>query len=104
MTILGQLTLWLALLLGVWGAVVGYLGGQRGDPALIQSARRTTYALAGLLTVASLALFGCDGSGSIVLMLKVKVRLGPVRVTAMVSTSTRAKDRVTSLSAGVVSV
>lgn len=56
MTILGQLALWLALLLGVWGAVVGYLGGQRGDPALIQSARRTTYALAGLLTVASLAL------------------------------------------------
>ena len=56
MTILGQLALWLSLLLCVWGAVVGFLGGQRGDPALIQSARRTTYALAGLLTVASLAL------------------------------------------------
>ena len=56
MTILGQLALWLALLLSVWGVVVGLLGGQRGDPALIQSARRTTYALAGLLTVASLAL------------------------------------------------
>jgi cytochrome c-type biogenesis protein CcmF len=56
MTILGQLALWLSLLLCVWGAVVGYLGGQRGDPALIQSARRTTYALAGLLVVASLAL------------------------------------------------
>ncbi|MDH5197030.1 MAG: heme lyase CcmF/NrfE family subunit, partial [Gemmatimonadota bacterium] len=46
----------LALLLSAWGAVVGYLGGRRGDPALIQSARRTTYALMGLLTVASLAL------------------------------------------------
>ena len=56
MTILGQLALWLALLLSAWGAVVGYLGGRRGDPALIQSARRTTYALMGLLTVASLAL------------------------------------------------
>jgi len=56
MTILGQLALWLALLLSVWGAVVGFLGGQRGDPGLIQSARRTTFALAGLLTVASLAL------------------------------------------------
>jgi cytochrome c-type biogenesis protein CcmF len=56
MTVLGQLALWLALLLGAWGAVVGYLGGRRGDPALIQSARRTTYALAGLLAVASLAL------------------------------------------------
>jgi cytochrome c-type biogenesis protein CcmF len=56
MTILGQLALWLALLLGAWGAVVGYLGGRRGDPALIQSARRTTYALAGVLTVAAIAL------------------------------------------------
>ncbi len=56
MTVLGQLALWLALLLGVWGAVVGYLGGRRGDLALIQSARRTTYVLAGILTVAAVAL------------------------------------------------
>jgi cytochrome c-type biogenesis protein CcmF len=56
MTVLGQLALWLALLLGVWGTVVGVLGGQRGDAALIRSAQRTTYALAGLLAVASLGL------------------------------------------------
>jgi len=56
MTVLGQLALWLALLLGVWGAVVGWLGGERGDPVLIRSARRTTYALAGLLSVAALGL------------------------------------------------
>ena len=56
MTVLGQLALWLALLLGVWGTVVGWLAGQRGDPILIRSARRTTYALAGLLSVAALGL------------------------------------------------
>jgi cytochrome c-type biogenesis protein CcmF len=56
MTVLGQLALWLALLLGVWGTAVGWLGGERGDPVLIRSARRTTYALAGLLSVAALGL------------------------------------------------
>jgi cytochrome c-type biogenesis protein CcmF len=56
MTILGQLALWLALLLAAWGMVVGFLGGRRGDPALIQSARRTTFALAGLMTVAAIGL------------------------------------------------
>jgi len=56
MTVLGQLALWLALLLGVWGAVVGWMGGQRGDPVLIRSARRTTFALAGLMSVAALGL------------------------------------------------
>jgi cytochrome c-type biogenesis protein CcmF len=56
MTVLGQLALWLTLLLAAWGTVVGWLGGQRGDPVLIRSARRTTYALAGLLSVAGLGL------------------------------------------------
>jgi cytochrome c-type biogenesis protein CcmF len=55
-TILGQLALWLALLVGVWGAVVGVLGGRRGDQALIQSARRSTFVLAGLMTVAAVSL------------------------------------------------
>jgi len=56
MTVLGQLALWIALLLGLWGAVVGWLGGERGDPVLIRSARRTTYALAGLMSVAAVGL------------------------------------------------
>jgi cytochrome c-type biogenesis protein CcmF len=56
MTILGQLALWLALLLGVWGAVVGIVGGRRGDPVLIRSARRAVYALTGVIAVAALAL------------------------------------------------
>jgi cytochrome c-type biogenesis protein CcmF len=56
MTILGQLALWLALLLGVWGAVVGIVGGRRGDPVLIRSARRTVYALSAVIAVAALSL------------------------------------------------
>ena len=56
MTILGQLALWLALLLAVWGSVVGIMGGRRGHPELIRSARRTTYALFGVLSVAAICL------------------------------------------------
>ncbi|MFQ5702678.1 MAG: heme lyase CcmF/NrfE family subunit [Gemmatimonadales bacterium] len=56
MTILGQLALWLALLIAVWGAVVGVIGGKRGRPELIQSARRSSYVLFGILAVAAVAL------------------------------------------------
>ncbi len=56
MTVLGQLALWLALLLATWGSVVGILGGWRQRPELIRSARRTSYALAGVLGVAAVAL------------------------------------------------
>ncbi|MGD2135820.1 MAG: heme lyase CcmF/NrfE family subunit [Gemmatimonadales bacterium] len=56
MTILGQLALWSALLVGAWGTVVGFLGGLRQRPELIQSARRATYAQFGMLAVASLGL------------------------------------------------
>ncbi len=56
MTILGQLALWLALLVAAWGSVVGILGGIQRRPELIQSARRTAYALLGILSVAAIAL------------------------------------------------
>jgi len=56
MTILGQLALWTALLVGAWVTIVGFLGGIRQRPELIQSARRGTYVLFGLLAVASLGL------------------------------------------------
>ncbi len=56
MTLLGQLALWLALLLAVWGSVVGFLGGFTRRPELIASAKRTTYALCGVLVVASAGL------------------------------------------------
>jgi cytochrome c-type biogenesis protein CcmF len=55
-TILGQLALWLALLMAAWGSVIGILGGLQRRPELIQSARRTSYALLGILSVASIAL------------------------------------------------
>jgi cytochrome c-type biogenesis protein CcmF len=56
MTILGQLALWLALLLSAWATVVGFVGGAQQRPELIRSARRATYALCGVLVVASFAL------------------------------------------------
>jgi cytochrome c-type biogenesis protein CcmF len=56
MTILGQLALWLALLLSAWATVVGFVGGAQQRPELIRSARRATYALSGVLVVASFAL------------------------------------------------
>ena len=56
MTVLGQLALWLALLIAVWGSVVGVVGGQSRRQELIQSARRSAYALFGILGVATVAL------------------------------------------------
>lgn len=56
MTVLGQISLWLALLLAVWAVIVGFLGGKSGRPELIQSARRSVYALAAVLVVASASL------------------------------------------------
>jgi cytochrome c-type biogenesis protein CcmF len=55
-TILGQLALWLALLVAVWGSVVGIIGGVQGRAELMQSARRTAYALLGIISVASACL------------------------------------------------
>ncbi len=56
MTILGQISLWLAVLVAAWGTVTGVLGAKRGRPELTHSARRATYALLGLLTVAAASL------------------------------------------------
>ncbi len=56
MTVLGQLALWLALLIGAWGTFVGFYGGIKQHPELIESARRATYAQCGVLIVASVGL------------------------------------------------
>jgi cytochrome c-type biogenesis protein CcmF len=56
MTVLGQISLWLALLIGGWGVVTGLYGPARRRPDLIQSARRSAYALAGVLAVAAASL------------------------------------------------
>ena len=49
---LGNVTLWLALLLGVWGCGAGIVSGRQRDGALAHSAARTPHALLGVLTIA----------------------------------------------------
>jgi cytochrome c-type biogenesis protein CcmF len=56
MTLLGGLALWVACLLGVWGAVTGLLGGARARDDLIASSRHAVFALCGALLVAVVAL------------------------------------------------
>ncbi len=56
MTVLGSLALWVALLLGVWGAVTGFAGGHLGRADLQVSSRRAVYAMFGSLLVAVFAL------------------------------------------------
>src|SRR5882672_1888965 len=56
MTLLGHLSLWLALLLGLWGAVTGFAGGLQGRTDLQQSARHAVFAMFGALVIASISL------------------------------------------------
>lgn len=53
MTQLGEVALWVALVVSVWGAIAGFVGGRtrRGD--LVLSAEHSVLAVGGLLTVAS---------------------------------------------------
>jgi len=55
-TVLGSLALWVALLLGIWGAVTGFAGGRLGRPDLQASSRRAVYAMFGALLAAVFAL------------------------------------------------
>src|SRR6266850_5542798 len=56
MGLLGHIALWLALLMGLWGAVTGFVGGAQQRPDLQQSARNATLALFGALLVAVISL------------------------------------------------
>src|SRR5438045_4389886 len=56
MTVLGNLALWLALVVGMWGALAGFVGGRPGRPELAHSARRAVFAMCGALLVAVFAL------------------------------------------------
>src|SRR6058998_2250686 len=56
MTVLGGLCLWLAFLLGVWGALAGFVGGRSGRRDLEQSARHAVFAMCAALWVAVVAL------------------------------------------------
>src|SRR5437879_3209541 len=44
MTLLGGSALWIAFLLGVWGAIAGFAGGRTGRPDLQRSARHAVFA------------------------------------------------------------
>src|ERR1051325_1109636 len=56
MILLGNLALWLAFLIGLWGAITGFVGGVRGGADLQQSARHASFALFGALLVAVISL------------------------------------------------
>src|SRR5436309_11086691 len=56
MPLLGSLSLWLAFLVGLWGAITGFAGGAQGRVDLQRSARHATFALFGALVVAVISL------------------------------------------------
>ena len=56
MSLLGHLSLWLAFLVGLWGAITGFVGGMQQRPDLQHSARNATFALFGALLVAVISL------------------------------------------------
>src|SRR2546422_5312548 len=56
MTVLGGLCLWLAFLLGVWGALAGFVSGWQGRRDLQESARHAGFAMCATLFVAVAAL------------------------------------------------
>src|SRR5512143_2164393 len=56
MTLLGNLALWVAFLLGAWSGITGFLGGTRARNDLITSSRHGVYAMCGALLVATLSL------------------------------------------------
>ncbi len=53
MTILGELALWIALPIGIWGAVAGFVGGRKERGDLVLSAEHSVYAVFFLLILAS---------------------------------------------------
>ena len=56
MTLLGHLSLWLAFLVGLWGAITGFTGGLQKRYDLQQSSRNATFVLFGAILVAVIAL------------------------------------------------
>src|SRR5213592_1920995 len=56
MTVLGNLVLWLAFLVGLWGALAGLVGGLQARPDLRQSARHAVFVMCGALLVAVFSL------------------------------------------------
>ena len=53
MILLGELALWISLPVGIWGAVVGFVGGRKGRGDLVLSAEYSVYAVFFLLIMTS---------------------------------------------------
>ncbi len=56
MTVLGSVALWVAFLVGVWGALAGIVGGLKDRPDLQRSAQHAVYAMCVALIVAVVSL------------------------------------------------
>ncbi len=56
MTDLGNIALWIALLIGVWGSVVGFVAGRTKRADLARSAEHAIFALLGLMVIAAAGL------------------------------------------------
>ena len=53
MTLLGEIALWIALPVALWGAILSYVGGKKERGDLVLSGERAVYALLALLVVSS---------------------------------------------------
>ena len=56
MTVLGEIALWIALPVALWGTVLSFIGGRSGRSDLVLSGERTAYVLTLLILVASLGI------------------------------------------------
>jgi len=55
--LVGELSLWVALLMAAWSAVTSFAGGQMGREDLVASGRRGLYATAAMILLASIGLW-----------------------------------------------
>jgi cytochrome c-type biogenesis protein CcmF len=55
-TQIGEIALWVALLLTVWGSALGFIGGRRGRGDPVLSSQRATYGVFAMAVVSTLAL------------------------------------------------
>ena len=57
MILIGELSLWVALLMAMWAAVTSFAGGTLGRDDLIASGRRGLYATTAMVILASIGLW-----------------------------------------------
>ncbi|HEX6535886.1 MAG TPA: heme lyase CcmF/NrfE family subunit [Gemmatimonadaceae bacterium] len=57
MILIGEVSLWVALLMAAWGTTAGFAGAATKRPELVLSAQRALYAMCGFIVLASLGLW-----------------------------------------------